>query len=686
MPEQIVEYRHCVIGPGRLGSALLGALIARGHTVASVGVAVAARTDATADPPRLLVPQAVAAAGGGPAPLAIWLTVPDDAIIPVALQLARALPPGAAQSRPIVALHTSGLGSLELLRPLAAAGVKTVALHPLQSFALGSGAETLAGVPVAVTAADADGLAAGRRLAESIGGRPFDLPDDARPRYHLAAVMASNLLVALQAEAAGLLREAAGGEVPEAVERLRPLVTTTLANVHARGPERALTGPVARGDIGTVRRHLEILDGHEPRYAAAYRALSLEALALAAPRLDDETVAALHELLGPFPGQAGPASRTGTREAGVKTGEMTVARTVAEMRAVCSRLPRPLGFVPTMGALHHGHLELTRQAGRRCDAVVASIFVNPAQFGPGEDFATYPRDEARDLDLLRAAGVSAVFAPAPGEVYPQGFATTVHVAGPLTESLEGAHRPGHFDGVTTVVAKLLAAVRPDVLFLGQKDAQQLAVLRRAVRDLDLPVAVAGVATVREPDGLAMSSRNRRLSARERRVAPRLYAALLAGRAARNADDAAAGADDIIAAVRAALAPTTPHEPAFTIDYVAVVDPESFQPLSRATDASLIVSKTQLNQVRALEGHLPDCLRRLDGGVVHEVQLARAGDEPEPLRQALRDLVDTPGVNARRHTHSLRRRRDARDGVGVCADPWRTGRCRAPWRRPDPSGR
>jgi pantoate--beta-alanine ligase len=593
-----IEYRHCVIGPGRLGSALLAALYARGMDVACVGVSVLARTDAEADPPRLLVPQAIAAAAGGPAPLAIWLTVPDDAIGPVALQIARSLPPEAAQSRPIVAVHTSGLGSLELLRPLAAAGVRTVALHPLQSFAPGSGAGTLADVPIAVTAADTDGLAVGRHLAEAIGGRPFDLPDAARPRYHLAAVVASNLLVALQAEAAGLLREAAGGEVPDAVERLRPLVTTTLANVQANGPERALTGPVARGDVGTVRRHLEILDDHEPRYAAAYRALSLEALALAAPRLDDETVAALHELLGPFPGQAG-AAPAGPRTAGAPRGEMIVVRTVAEMRAVCSRLPRLLGFVPTMGALHAGHLELVRQAGRDCAAVVASIFVNPTQFGAGEDFATYPRDEARDLDLLRAVGVAAVFAPAPGDVYAEGFTTTVHVAGPLTEGFEGAHRPGHFDGVTTVVTKLLGAVGPDVLFLGRKDAQQLAVLRRAVRDLDLPVSVAGVATVREPDGLAMSSRNQRLSATERRVAPRLYAALLAGRAVPGvAGTAAAG--DVIAAVRAGLEPVSADEPGFTVDYIAVVDPETFQPLSRAAATALIVAAVRLGGVRLLD--------------------------------------------------------------------------------------
>ena len=168
---------------------------------------------------------------------------------------------------------------------------------------------------------------------------------------------------------------------------------------------------------------------------------------------------------------------------------MIVVRTVAEARAALDALPRPLGFTPTMGALHAGHLGLVEAARSRCASVAASIFVNPAQFGRGEDFRRYPRDEARDLRLLEEAGVALVFAPAAAEMYPDGFATAVHVGGPLTESLEGASRPGHFDGVTVIVIKLLGVARPDVLFLGEKDAQQLAVIRRCVRDLDLPVEV-----------------------------------------------------------------------------------------------------------------------------------------------------------------------------------------------------
>jgi len=640
LPAHETEYRHCVIGPGRLGTALLAALQARGGAVAAVGVRRRSRIDAQTRPPRLSVPDAVAAAAVGDGVAVIWITVPDDAIGAAAADVARAVTASAAHPGRAVALHTSGLGSLELLRPLAAAGVTTLALHPLQSFPVGAGADALDDVPVAVTAADGAGRDLGFTLAEAIGGRPFALPDGSRPRYHLAAVVASNLLVALQAEAADLLREAAGGTARDAIERLRPLVTTTLANIHARGPERALTGPVARGDVGTVRAHLRILDQRAPRYAAAYRALSLEALALAAPRLDDEAVSALHELLGPFPGQtslaaevetargrttagrepatAGPAAasrpaRTAAgraRAPGAAAGRsdgktaaapMIVARTAAEMRASCATLPRPLGFVPTMGALHDGHLELVRRAHRQCAAVVASVFVNPTQFGPGEDYAAYPRGEARDLDLLRAEGVAAVFVPAVAEVYPRGFTTAVRVDGPLSETFEGHDRPGHFDGVATVVAKLLAVTGPDVLFLGEKDAQQLALLRRVVRDLQLPVDVVGVPTVREPDGLAMSSRNRRLSADERRVAPRLYAALQAGRrAARAAAGAPAPADDVLAAVRAGLQPQHPSEPAFAIDYVALVDPRTFEPLDHASDDALIIAAARLGSVRLID--------------------------------------------------------------------------------------
>ena len=189
-----------------------------------------------------------------------------------------------------------------------------------------------------------------------------------------------------------------------------------------------------------------------------------------------------------------------------------------------------IGLVPTMGALHAGHMALVGAARTQCDRVVASIFVNPKQFAANEDLGSYPRPEAADLDLLRAAGVDLAFVPAAPEIYPPHFSTLVRVGG-LSEGLCGAHRAGHFDGVATVVAKLLIQSLPDAAYFGEKDYQQLMVVRRLARDLDLPVRIEGVATVREPDGLALSSRNVYLSAEERRRAPEL-ARMLHGIAAR----------------------------------------------------------------------------------------------------------------------------------------------------------
>ena len=291
---------------------------------------------------------------------------------------------------------------------------------------------------------------------------------------------------------------------------------------------------------------------------------------------------------------------------------MRVVRTAAEARAACAGLRRELGFVPTMGALHDGHLSLVRAAGERCAALAASVCVNPTQFGPDEDFAVYPRDEARDVALLEAAGVDVLFVPAAQEMYPEGQRTTVQVDPSLTGVFEGAGRPGHFDGVTTIVAKLLAIVCPDVLYLGEKDAQQLAVVRRMARDLDLPAEVVGVPTAREPDGLAMSSRNARLTPAERAVAPRLYAALRAAR------EHLAGGADCDAAVAAALhlldSPgATRHAPdsigrvaaagpRFAVDYVAVVDPDDFiaLPGHDTPRRGLVIAAARLGSVRLID--------------------------------------------------------------------------------------
>lgn len=242
---------------------------------------------------------------------------------------------------------------------------------------------------------------------------------------------------------------------------------------------------------------------------------------------------------------------------------MKICRSIAELRVALAGAPRPVGFVPTMGYLHDGHganLVLCRD---ECATSVASIFVNPLQFNEASDLATYPRDEAGDLARLEEAGVDTVFLPEPGEIYPAGFATRVDV-GRLATVYEGEMRPGHFAGVATVVLKLLHIVAPDRAYFGRKDAQQIAVIRRLVRDLDLPVVIVPVATVREPDGLALSSRNVRLRPAERARALGLSRGLLAAKAAWEA-----GERDQAKLLAKARTEGLDYE------YLACVDPDDF---------------------------------------------------------------------------------------------------------------
>jgi pantoate--beta-alanine ligase len=247
-----------------------------------------------------------------------------------------------------------------------------------------------------------------------------------------------------------------------------------------------------------------------------------------------------------------------------------VTRTESELRAALDpirRSGRIIGFVPTMGALHEGHLSLVRMAKERADAVVLSIFVNPLQFGPSEDLASYPRDEQRDLDLARAEGVDVAYLPTVDEMYPGDRSTVVTVAS-VSAPLEGVARPGHFDGVATVVAKLFNQVQPEVAIFGQKDAQQVAVIRRMVRDLSIPVEIVVAPTVRERDGLALSSRNAYLGPDDRKAAVALSEALAAGLAALEKGAGHEGAE-------AAMVESLGSVQGIEIDYARAVDPETF---------------------------------------------------------------------------------------------------------------
>ena len=256
-----------------------------------------------------------------------------------------------------------------------------------------------------------------------------------------------------------------------------------------------------------------------------------------------------------------------------------VAETAADLRRLRSELPGPVALVPTMGALHEGHRTLVRAARERAETVVVSVFVNPTQFGPGEDFERYPRTWDADLAALAEEGADVVFHPGVDEVYPPGgLGVTVH-PGPLGDLLEGAVRPGHFAGVLTVVAKLFGLVRPDIALFGEKDYQQLTLLRAMARELALGVEVVGVPTVREDDGLALSSRNRYLSPDQRATAVALSRALRAGAGA-----GPWGPSAVLAAARAVLA----AEPALVLDYLELTDPD-LGPAPSTGPARLVVA-------------------------------------------------------------------------------------------------
>ncbi len=293
---------------------------------------------------------------------------------------------------------------------------------------------------------------------------------------------------------------------------------------------------------------------------------------------------------------------------------MRTLRTVAELRAALAptrRAGQKIGLVPTMGALHEGHLALMRRAREQCDLVVVTLFVNPAQFDEGGDLERYPRRERDDAGLAAEAGVDLLFAPSVDEVYPAGFATAVEVLG-LTDRLEGASRgSSHFRGVTTVVTKLLCMTSPDVLYLGQKDAQQVVVIRRLVADLNLPVAIEAVPTVREPDGVARSSRNVLLSPAARAHARGLYAALSAAEQLALAGERSTAT--LLAAAHAAL-----ESYELQLDYLELVDSDTLEPLVRLDRPALLAVAARIDG--------PPTVRLIDN-VTLEPTAAPSGERP-----------------------------------------------------------
>lgn len=272
---------------------------------------------------------------------------------------------------------------------------------------------------------------------------------------------------------------------------------------------------------------------------------------------------------------------------------MKVANTIADMKAVRRRLTAPVGLVPTMGYLHEGHLSLVRRARAENRSLVVSIFVNPTQFGPREDFRTYPRDTGRDLALLEKEKTDVVFIPTAEEMYPPGFDSWVEVAG-VTERLEGASRPGHFRGVTTVCAKLFNTIQPDLAYFGQKDAQQAIVIRKMVADLNMNLKVVTLATIREPDGLAMSSRNTYLNPEERKAALVLYRALKLAQKLSSAGETDA------ARIRWEMLALIKKEPLARVDYVSLVDAETLEELDKIKPSTLASLAVKIGTTRLID--------------------------------------------------------------------------------------
>jgi pantoate--beta-alanine ligase len=278
---------------------------------------------------------------------------------------------------------------------------------------------------------------------------------------------------------------------------------------------------------------------------------------------------------------------------------MRICDTIEDMRAACRAARRGgkrLGFVPTMGALHEGHLSLVRAARASCDAVAASIFVNPMQFGPNEDLAKYPRSFERDRELLEKEGAELLFAPSVEEMYPAGAVTWVMVEG-LSSKLDGRSRPGHFRGVTTVVAKLFHIVEPDAAFFGQKDAAQVAIVRRMVRDLNLPVEIVACPIVREPDGLAMSSRNAYLDPQQRKQALVLHRGLLQVKKSWEEGEREAG--KLLTVGRDELA----AEKSVRLDYLEIVDSDSLDPVENTAGGALVAVAAFVGMTRLIDNIL-----------------------------------------------------------------------------------
>ncbi|WP_425441228.1 pantoate--beta-alanine ligase [Ruania alba] len=572
-----------VVGAGRVGAVLASALRAAGHAV----VGASGSSEESKDRIDALLPHVPVLDVRDVVERSelVLLTVPDDVLADLVSGLARL---GAFQPGQLL-VHTAGRYGVDVLAPARAAGAIPLAVHPAMTFT-GTSVDLgrLEGAPFAVTA-DAPVLPIAQALVVEIGGEPVVLDESARPLYHAALAHGANHLVTLTAQATRVL--AAAG-VPEGGTLLRPLLSAALDGA-LRGGESTLTGPIVRGDSGTVAGHLAALvtlAAQEPSLVdvpETYTGLARATVqrCLATRRITETTAGRLLDALE-------PASRTATQAAAEGAPETVagpeVVHTVAELRQRRESWTEPVAVVMTMGALHEGHLALVRHARTVAPKVLVTIFVNPLQFGADEDLDAYPRTLETDVAALAEEGVDLVFAPSVAEMYPDGDPQVTVTSGRMGQVLEGAARPSHFDGMLTVVSKLLHLTRADVSVFGQKDAQQLALVRRLVADQNIGVRIEGVPIVREPDGLAMSSRNVYLDERERAAALVLSRAIRAG-ASEAADGGSVG--DVLAAAHQEL---DGRHACVQPAYLEVVDERTMEPLApdsmdRQTPAVLVVA-------------------------------------------------------------------------------------------------
>jgi pantoate--beta-alanine ligase len=573
-----------LIGPGRAGRSLAAALADAGCDVRGV---LTRADDLT---------------GAGRGVDVLVIATPDAAISTVAQCVA---------PRPdTVVMHLSGALGLDVLAP----HLRRASLHPLvplPSPEVGR-VRLRSGVTFAVAG---DPVAA--RLAELLGGTAMVVGDEHRAAYHAAACIAANHLVALMGQVERVAASAGLG-----LDAFVGLAGAALTDVAELGPVAALTGPASRGDEATLERHRHVL-GHAERPGYDAGVALARRLAEAASASNPTPSSKIRSRRAVASQRGATTAARGSRS--LERGATMPARRVPADRSAAAALPlgrrascaavlcttasgfsrtldaeravgRTVGLVPTMGALHDGHRSLIARARRECDVVAVTLFVNPLQFDDAGDLAAYPRTLERDVQVAGSAGASMVFAPSVDEMfpgYPAPVASTVHVAG-VSEGLEGASRPGHFDGVATVVAKLFALSGPCRAYFGEKDFQQLAVVRQMVKDLSVPVEVVGCATVREPDGLAMSSRNARLSPSERRAARALHRALRVGRRRIEAGERDPGR------VGAAMAAVLAAEPLVTPDYAVAVDPGTLRPPSEIGTETRLMLAARVGAVRLID--------------------------------------------------------------------------------------